>query len=363
MKDQRITVYTGPGSSNSWVWLADFLEKYDILNVHFSPHPEDFLKSSERAIAIIPGGDTFAMAESFGAEGLRRVERLIAGGTTYIGICAGAYLPLRSSIHPLSAFNLVNLRISNISSSLPATIKEAERYSVRYGCGYVFHPVRGPVRMTGDTDIVAPLYGGPIVRRDQGTERIRLLFDQLTEESEILVGRELCERIMIGNAACVETQYKEGRLLLVSPHLEHPDYPAANEYFAALICGYSSWHTPHENECESVNDGAELRGIIADLRVAASGLEDRSWKIGIKYWESEKLLFFIESVRRRLEELRKNSIDFAPPIESLESFKAALKGLKNMENDEEDIEKVLNALSNGASSFLNAYFSFKMSFN
>ena len=361
MREQRILVYTGPGSSNSWVWLADFLEKFGFFNVRFSSSPNDFLSLSRRAILIMPGGDTFAIANSFGDGGLKTMEKSIAEGAAYVGICAGAYLPLRSSIPPLSSFNLVDLKIGNISSSLPEGLKDADRYSLPYGCGYIFHPVRGPVRLKGDQDIVAPIYGGPMIRAISGAVTTRLKFDGLTEASEILVGREFCERTVLGTAACVECTYGEGKLLLISPHLEHPEYPPANAYFARLIS-----ECDRVERFEPIDDGnrdvaPELRRTLADLKVAASGLEDRSWKIGIKYWESEKLLFFVEAVRRRLDGLRRAGIEFYPPADSSRAFGAALAKLRTAVGENAELQGIIDDLSEGASIFLDAYFTHKTS--
>ncbi|MEM4264606.1 MAG: BPL-N domain-containing protein [Thermoplasmata archaeon] len=362
MRKQRISVYTGPGSSNSWVWLADFFEKYGFFNIRFCSSPNDFLRSSRRAILIMPGGDTFAIANSFGEDGLRAMGKSIAEGAIYIGICAGAYLPLRTTIPPLSAFNLVDLKIKNISSSLPEGLKDAERYSLPYGCGYIFHPVRGPVRLKGEQELVAPLYGGPMMISARGAAKSRLKFEGLTEASEILIERELCERTVVGAAACIESPYGDGKLLLISPHLEHPEYAAANDYFAHLIseCDCIERFEPATDGCNT-EAALELRRAIADLRVSASGMENMSWKIGIKYWESEKLLFFIDAARRRLDELRKANTDFHPPADSLRSFMAALAKLRTAVGEPAELQEVIDNLSEGASKFLNAYFSHKMS--
>jgi len=348
---QRIAVYTGPGSSNSWIWLADFLERNGFLNAEFIPDPR---RMRDADVIVVPGGDAFGIAGAFGEDGLRRISGAIDGGVGYIGICAGAYLPLRSSIPPLSAFNLLGSRIANISSSLPEGIADRERYSVRYGCSYVFHPARGPVALSGDENLIAPLYGGPSMMPSPG-ERALLSFKGLTEETEVLVDREVCLRTMTGKAACIEGRHGEGRVVCSAVHLEHPDYPDANRYFARML---SSFPTGGEVETAQQDDRAavdDARRTIADLRVLANALDSRSWKVGVKYWESDKLLFYIDAVRRRL--MKKES-HATMPREAFACLQKAKRDLKALQEDggEKTLESAVENLSKGASLFLTAHF-------
>ena len=350
---QRIAVYTGPGSSNSWIWLADFLERNGFLRTVFAADPE---KLPEVDVIMIPGGDAFGIAGAFGEDGLRRISSAIERGAGYIGICAGAYLPLRSSIPPLSAFNLLDSRIANISSSLPDGIADRERYSVRYGCSYVFHPARGPMALTGDEDLTAPLYGGPSMIPSPG-EKALLSFKGPTEETEVLVDRGICLRTTVGKAACIEGRHGRGRLVCSAVHLEHPDYPEANGYFSRMLRGFRAGDGGGGAFIDDPADPDEARRTLADLRVLANALDSRSWKIGVKYWESDKLLFYIDAVRRRIGRRGEGS---AMPPEALARLKDAERALRALQGGEDDDERALESaignLSEGASSFLTAHF-------
>lgn len=304
-------------------------------------------------VLVIPGGDTFRIAETFRSEGLQRLGRAIGKGAGYVGICAGAYLPLRSSIHPLCEFNLLESRIANISSRLPKDIAEAEKYSIPYGCSYVFHPARGPIEMKGECDLTAPLYGGPALL-PSAQERTVLWFSKLTGETEMLVNRELCKGTLIGRGACIEGRYGNGRVLCIAPHLEHPDYPEANQFLSELLSQFGSGEMSDGHSCGELAYIADLRRIVADLRVQANALGDRSWKSGIKYWEGEKLLFFVDAIRKRIRRIPED-LRIEVPIESLESLRNACAAMKNID-DERSIQTVADHLSNGASIFLNAYF-------
>ena len=349
-----IIVYTGAGSSNSWIWLADFLERKGFLNTEFISDPR-MIPDTGADVIMIPGGDAFGIAEAFGGDGFRRLSSMIERGSGYVGICAGAYLPLRSSIPPLSEFNLMESRIANISSSLPDRIVDQEKYSVRYGCSYIFHPARGPVMLTGDAEIVAPLYGGPSLM-PSANERVLLSFKGLTDETEVLVDRDVCIRTMIGRAACLEGEYGKGRVVCVSAHLEHPDYPEANDYFSLLLNSFPSRENGGTARHDSSADVERTRRTLANIRVLASALDSRSWKIGIKYWESDKLLFFADAVRKRIGRDEKHLAGI--PSEAQSCFEDAERDLKALQDcaEEQTLKSAVGNLSRGASIFLNEHF-------
>ena len=353
-----IVVYTGPGSSNSWIWLADFLEERDFLGARFCPDPGDVLSAPDRCLLIVPGGDTFRIGEVFGKEGLAELGRRISDGMSYIGICAGAYLPLRSSVAPLSSFNLLSAKISNISSELPAGIAEPGRHSVRYGCSYVFHPARGPVRLSGDARLVAPIYGGPFLIPSDG-ERVRLTFSGTTEGTELIVDKGCYEKISAGRAACIEGAHGKGRVVAIAPHLEHPDYPEANDYFEGLLRGFDVSGHSARTDSGPTADLRDLRSVLADLRLLLNALDTRRWTVGIKSWEGEKLLLFVDAVRRRIVAMRGRGNDGFPlPAIALASFAKARETLRGgRELEAADVDSLARALSDGASHFLNAHFS------
>ena len=230
-----------------------------------------------------------------------------------------------------------------------------------YGCSYVYHPVRGPLRLNGERELVAPLYGGPILSSNNGVRR-RLSIEGIVQGAELLVPEELCERTIKDGAACIEGGQGKGKVLVIAPHLEHPDYPMANEYFRDLL---HEFETEESDSFESMVGNArlkDLKSVLADLRVVATALDSFSCKIGVKYWEGEKLLFFIEAIRKRLAKCIAN--EDRKPIgisdEIISNLQYALSNLKEIRReyiDKEQMDKTVSGLSNGASLFLNAYFS------
>ena len=120
-------------------------------------------------VFAMSGGDTIRIAEGLGRDGSLTLESFIRQGGLYIGSCAGAYLPLKSSKQHLDRFNFVDIKIANLSKTLPDAKRMGRKASTAYGCDFVYHPVREAVglRMTGKEPFtgldhfLAPLYGGP----------------------------------------------------------------------------------------------------------------------------------------------------------------------------------------------------------
>src|SRR4030067_3611975 len=93
-------------------------------HVHFVDERDVLANALEPlGVLLMSGGDTFAIAEGLGAEGSDKLRSFINRGGLYIGTCAGAYLPLRSSMEFLNQFNFIDVKISNISRRL----SESER--------------------------------------------------------------------------------------------------------------------------------------------------------------------------------------------------------------------------------------------
>ncbi|MBN2106053.1 MAG: hypothetical protein JW832_01400, partial [Deltaproteobacteria bacterium] len=163
----KIGIYVGRGASHSWTWLADICDREGLSCVCFLDE-QDIAAGALTGVSVffISGGDTFAIAQGLGRAGADAIDAFVKNGGVYVGACAGAYLPLNSSLAPLNRFNFVPARIANLTSKLPEAIARPEKFCTEYGCRYVYHPVRESVRLRlngwgGYDAITAPLYGGP----------------------------------------------------------------------------------------------------------------------------------------------------------------------------------------------------------
>ena len=319
-----IGIYTGSGASHSWLWFIEVLDRMGFYHVHFV-HERDILSSALEPLNVLlmSGGDTFAIAEGLGAEGSDKLRRFIEGGGLYIGTCAGAYLPLRSSMDFLNRFNFIDVRISNISRRL----SETERLSFEkhacssYGCEFVFHVVREDVILEmvngyqgdGKKEMIAPLFGGPSMLPSEDIEPIAI-YKGFTKKTKFLVEEGLAERTLIGNIAIGKKSMGKGHLYIFGPHFEHPHYPACNLFLAEIVCKNQNGRPKAIQKDPSGEPikGEALRALLKDLkrelsnsRIMASGMDDLPihWLIGNKYYEPEKISVFINMVWNKLKDL------------------------------------------------------------
>ena len=296
MSARGVAVFAGPGSSHSWTWLADLFESRGFYRVRFSG-TDEFLKTLDdgSATAMISGGDGFGIASALSGRGFRRLGDFISDGGLYVGVCAGAYLPLPSSIRPFSEFNLSSTKIENIDCVLDRVDRLPPRIAVRYGRCAVVHPVRGELELQhGERTLKAPLYGGPIFR-DPEKDRVLLRYSRFTEKTEFQFGRGAASSMVLGRVAAVEATHGRGRLLLLGPHLEHPQYPDANELLAGMLGLQSVTHA--RNAADGVRQ--EVSSALADLKVAILGLENRTFVVGKKLWDGSRYLELHRAIQQR----------------------------------------------------------------
>ncbi len=307
MAPAGISVYAGTGSSHSWTWLADLFENRGLLNVHFMDEG-DFVNALDANVvgtAIVSGGDGFALAEALGTTGFDRLRLYIETGGLYVGICAGAYLPLPSSLQPFSRFNISSTKIDNIRCG-KTDAEISPRVAVTYGECSVFHPVRGPMRIGSGSDVfTAPLYGGPVFK-EPGKDAVLMRYLSFTENTEFQMDRKEAESLVLGKPALINCHFGNGNLILAGPHLEHPSYPQANERFMELLLqGHSEPATSEAVVPSKRSKNLDVLKSVSDLKVAILGLENRSFTVGRKSWDGGRLLELVSAVEKRAWSLEK----------------------------------------------------------
>lgn len=317
-------IYTGTGASHSWLWFVDLFEKAGFFDLTFL----DEFDLQEGALDGLDGfatagGDTFALAAALGPRGAQQLSRFVENGGIYLGSCAGAYLPMRSSKVPLDRFNFVDVKITNLTSALPTPQRMAGKFCTAYGCRFVFHPVREAVTLAinGNSPaagslIDAPLYGGPGMVA-AGDARVLAAYQGFTDKTLFLVDRRLAEKTLIGTAAAVRQEKGRGVFYLFGPHFEHPRYPEANRFLLDAI-GEEMDRKPAGIEkptfwrrnARSRAGQSLIRDVkreLSNARIVAAGLEmlPIQWRIGEKIYEPTKIRVFLESLWRRTRYLEK----------------------------------------------------------
>ena len=246
------------------------------------------------------------IAQSIGSHGFAHLKGFIHRGGEYVGICAGAYLPLPSSLQPFRQFNLSDTKIENIEFSRSSSVS-SPRVAVSYGSCSVFHPVRGELALDYEgRRLLAPIYGGPIFREPE-RDRVVFRYSDFTASTEFQIDIDRARSVMLGRPGAIESLHGKGRLLLLGPHLEHPGYREANDVFLDLLR-----LRPVESKAGA---GKESKGIsnqalarsIADLKISVLGLENRSFLVGNKLWDGSRFLELIAAIERRADSLDENS--------------------------------------------------------
>jgi glutamine amidotransferase-like uncharacterized protein len=321
----RIGVYAGTGTSHSWLWFVDLFDRMSFHEIVFLT--EDMVRDGimeSLDVFAMSGGDTIRIAEGLGPEGARAIESFIRGGGLYIGSCAGAYLPLKSSKQHLDRFNFVDIKIANLSKTRPEAKRMGRKASTNYGCDFVYHPVREDVRlrMTGKEPFIgfesfrAPLYGGPSMVTSRDTD-VLAYYDGFTEKTLFLVDESLAEKTLLGKVAAARTTMGDGRLYLFGPHFEHPLFPIANHLVATAIF----WDMKKERKDRKSSDSdlilespakeklvRDIKREISNSRIVAVGLEaiPVQWIIGCKTYEPEKIRVFLEAIWKRINTLERS---------------------------------------------------------
>ncbi len=254
-------------------------------------------------MAIVSGGDGFEIASSLSGNGFDAIRDFIDRGGRYLGICAGAYLPLPSRVEPFSELNLSTTRIRNIRPMPKSAAESSPRLAVRYGSCSVFHPVRGEVVIGDGADVfIAPIYGGPVFS-EPTVDHALLRYLSFTPRTTLQVGAELAEDIMMGMPAVVSSASGDGQLVLVGPHLEHPGYCKANDRFMQLA-GISDQASARAKATQVRSGDKVLERSLTDLRVAIAGMERATFIAGTKQWDGGRMLELIGAIAGR-----RNSID------------------------------------------------------
>ncbi len=319
----KIGIYNGTGASHSWLWFVDILDAMGFWDIEFVD--EQKIKNgglNNLHVFLVSGGDTFAIAYSLGKNGAERLKSFLENGGIYIGSCAGAYLPLKSSLPPLNLFNFASAQISNLTKSLPEPITLPEKFCTSYGCRYVFHPVREEVKITltdysfpqQNRELVAPLYGGPSFLPSTSVKTLAH-YTGFTKHTLFMTDHKIAYDILIGNSAIVAKKIGKGQLFLLGPHLEHPHYFKANTLISDMIHQgmgekevNSSFSIPSNrtSKCKNLHTlWRDIKSQVSNSRIVALSLarEQLKWQIGYKTYEPEKIREFLEVIWSRWDKI------------------------------------------------------------
>lgn len=388
----RVGVYVGEGASHSWTWFVDLMEKYSYGHLRLIEEDDFPRLAPEQDVLLVSGGDTFAVARALEAPGARALENFLQRGGLYIGSCAGAYLPLNSSKAPLNTFNFVKCRINNLTRDLPPVHQMPLKFSTRYGCDYIYHPVREDVlvRMEegfpiwGGREVSVPLYGGPPLNLSEDIVP-RAFYAGFTERTRFLTEKEIAKTVYLGKVAACEKSFGKGRMVLLGPHFEHPWFPEGNDIIHQWIELHVHPERPAVSTEMNKKPGKKKQRVcraaptpqiqkdfkreISNMRIRAHAMTRQSvhWQIGAKVYEPEKILHFVDAIWKRLEGTRPPSLGTLSKglqevlVEQAAECNGLLKSLASKIDSREDSEdlagEMFASLRALVVAFLGVYFS------
>jgi len=381
-----IGIYAGQGTSHSWLWFVEVFERAGFFDLNFLTETELTGGGLEQCdVLAMSGGDTFAIARGLGPEGAHNMAHFIRKGGLYIGSCAGAYLPLRSSKNHLNLFNFVPVKIANLARNLPEPQRLRQKFCTAYGCSFIFHPVREAVRIVTNGFapfkkipwVEAPLYGGPpMIAGESG--QILATYGGFTEKTVFLVDERIAADTVLGKAAVIRQKMGKGCFHLYGPHFEHPRFAAANQLLIEAMLhdlrkGPS--RIPEALLSHKIISGNECRNLLqsvkrelSNARIVAVGLETLPvyWTIENKVYETAKIREFIEPLWQRIKPLEKlNHLCILPDeasrlLQGASDIAGFLRSLKrDLKEGTDTLSKAKSlfpALNRTAALFLEIYF-------
>jgi hypothetical protein len=202
-------IFTGGGTiRNCWLKSADAC----LISTDITPLLLDeeyfqnyyFIKNVD--FVLLPGGGGTSEAEALGITGLKNIERFVAAGGGYIGICAGAYLPIKGYSEATKKLEMVNAKAVDIAhwnrGSGMVELKIVNK-----------HPVFQGLKDT----LKLEYYSGPVLEpADLPLKPYRELAVFKTD----IHNNGANAGDMLNKTAILEAKYKKGKIILFSPHPE-----------------------------------------------------------------------------------------------------------------------------------------------
>lgn len=184
--------------------------------------PEDIREGAlDKTTGILfPGGSGKAIATALRPEGITKVRDFVGGGRGYYGVCAGAYLaasglkeytgmiPLKHTQPWAKGKGMVKLDLTPEGVALMGS--EFSKIDTRYNCGPVF------------ADVPAPSGDHPIT--------VLARFASPATDSKGVTHND-----MVGTPAVLSTHWKNGRVMIVSPH------PESHSEFNVMVARLIAW--------------------------------------------------------------------------------------------------------------------------
>jgi hypothetical protein len=243
IRQPLLGVYSGEGAGVSYTQdLVETLCKMGFRKISLLTGPLTASDLSTLDVLIFGGGDSFRMLSSLSPEEARLIRQFIESGGVYVGICAGAMLPVRPAnllwaayggLEAWGELQLVDCEILSDSVSEPSWPVFSGR---RLGSVLRMYPVKGPVKSRivkkglltlGYRGEVLMLHTGPLVKAVEPSN----VFGRIESPGgsvEYGLPYETVVEAIKGASSIVMVEHGSGRIVLFFSHVESAENPAAH---------------------------------------------------------------------------------------------------------------------------------------
>ncbi|MEM2088568.1 MAG: BPL-N domain-containing protein [Thermoproteota archaeon] len=283
IRQPLIGIYSGRGAATSYVQeTAEVLENMGFRKISLLTGPLTPGDLGGLDVLIFGGGDSFEILRSLDPDETRLVRQFIETGGVYIGICAGAMLPLKpvnllgaayGELEAWSELQLVECEVLSDKVSEPSWPVFLSR---RVGGVLRTYPVKGIVKSRivkrglltlGYRGEIPMLHMGPLVK----TVSPKNVFGRITSPSSSVEYGLPCEKtreIVEGASSIVFKEHGAGKIVLFFSHVESRETPLTHGLLGnALLLGtYSSEERRMLQQAETF-EPEELKGAAESCRV------------------------------------------------------------------------------------------------
>ncbi len=212
---------------------------------------QGLLSRKPPAALVVPGGVARRKAERLGAAGMQAIRDYIELGGTYIGFCGGSGLGLTGAfglkICPWQRAAMKDRMLHLVSGHLHCDVNRSHPLIPENLPESPLLPVWWPARFATQHDSpvsVLATYAAPGPDFWVADISLETLPGDALADWETLYGVRLQPSNMAGQPCMVTGEYGEGNYLLSYAHLETPESPHANAWFAHILSTVLGAETP-----------------------------------------------------------------------------------------------------------------------
>jgi hypothetical protein len=297
LRSPLIGLYSGNGVSVSYLReTVEALFNMGFRRISLLPGPLTLEDLNALDVLVVGGGDSFEMLRSLGREEARMVRQFVESGGIYVGICAGALLPLKPVNLPISAYGEIEAssELQIIGCELLSdTVSEPSWpvFSGRRISGVLrTYPVTGLVksRITrrglltlGYRGELPMFHTGPLAKITSAKQVFAKMVLPLTGV-EYGVPCEETRGILEGASSIAFAEYGSGRIVLFLSHVESSKTPFTHGLLgnamllkAYLGGGKASIPSTEAVEQETLREASESCRMLKLVRDSAGKVVDQ----------------------------------------------------------------------------------------